>query len=107
MKLPIINKTYNHFDDGKIRESRRDTVLIKEIIPFDDIDTDTLKMWEDDVENCDWLYEKQTDYFIKGYLKETKEEIIYVRTKNYGWFSLGYWAGRLDLDGSLVKMYDN
>ena len=31
------------------------------------------------------------------------EKIIFVRTvkNNDGWFSLGFWGGRLDIDGSL------
>jgi hypothetical protein len=34
------------------------------------------------------------------------EKIIFVRTinNNDGWFSLGWWGGRLDIDGSLNAM---
>jgi hypothetical protein len=113
MELGIeINKIYNYFDDGKIKESRRLSVLITEIIPFDKIDIDTLKLWESEVETCYWLYSKETDFFIKGILKITEkknEEIYFVRTtdNNPGWFSLGHWAGRLDIDNSLLKSYTN
>ena len=38
--LPEIGKTYNCFDDGKIRESRMYQVTIDEIIPFEKADND-------------------------------------------------------------------
>ena len=109
MEIPQINKTYNYFDDGKIWESRRLPVVIREIIPFEKIDSKTLSIWKDEVENCDWLYAKSTDFFIKGMLElsdDSKVEIIFVRTidNRDGWFSLGWWAGRLDVDGSLEEI---
>ena len=63
--IPRLNETYNCFVDGKIRESRKYTVLIKEVIPFDNIDESTLKIWLDDVKRCYWLYKEETDFFIK------------------------------------------
>lgn len=51
--------------------------------------------------------QKKTDYFVKGALKisDTKiETIFFVRTLNDGWFSLGLWGGRLDIDGELLKI---
>lgn len=107
MKNIAINKVYDYFDDGKIRESRRMPVRITEIIPFDKIDVETLLEWTNDVEQCHWLYSKETDYFIKGDLElndNEHEQIVFVRTLNHGWFSLGWWGGRLDVDGSLAKM---
>lgn len=101
--IPEINKTYYYFDDGKIRESRRDNVKINEVITFNEIDDGTLTSWEKEVIQCDWLYNKETDYFIKGRLENWKEPVIFVRTIDNGWFSLGFWAGRLDIDGTLNK----
>jgi hypothetical protein len=107
-----LNKTYNCFDDGKIRESRRIEVIITKIIPFDEIDSETLEFWKEEVEECDWLYAKETDYFVKADLKVSENEIkkiIFVRTinNNDGWFSLGYWGGRLDVDGKLTESLNN
>lgn len=100
--LPILNKTYYFFDDGKIRLSRRSRVVIKEIIPFNEIDQETLSEWKDEVSQCDWLYRETTDYFVKaGEDDGLGETHIFVRSKNDGWFSLGYWGGRLDIDGRL------
>lgn len=33
-QIPIENRTYNYFDDGKIRESRLYEAWITDIIPF-------------------------------------------------------------------------
>ena len=40
---PVLGQTYNYFDDGKIKPSRRMEVVITEIIPFSEIDEETLK----------------------------------------------------------------
>ena len=104
-----IGKTYNYFDDGKIKESRKSPVIITHIIPFNKIGKRILKQWEEEAEDCDWLYEKETDFFIKGdlYVTETQiEKIVFVRASRNGWFSLGWWGGSLDVDGSLTKISD-
>jgi hypothetical protein len=107
--LPVLGKIYNYFDDGKIRLSRISEVIITEIIPFAEIDEATLELWKEEIEECHWLYAKETDFFVKGDLKISDnkiEKIIFVRTinNNDGWFSLGWWAGRLDIDGSLKAL---
>jgi hypothetical protein len=102
MNLPEIGKTYNCFDDGKISESRRYEVTIMEIIPFKEIDKDTLEQWNEEVKTCDWLYDVKTDYFIKAWNGADIE--TFVRTKDKGWFSMGFMcSGRLDIDGSLTE----
>lgn len=106
--IPKIDKIYNCFDDGKIKESRLYKVKIKEIVPFDMIDKDTLAEWNKEVKQCDWLYSKITDYFIKTISSDMDEE-IFVRTLDNGWFSIGGFinSGRLDVDGSLTKYLEN
>ena len=92
MNLPEINKTYNYFDDGKIRESRRFPVKITGIVPFDKIDEDTHDLWEIEHTQCDWLYADTTDYFVIGNLSDReydREIVVFVRTVDGGWFSLG------------------
>lgn len=102
--LPEIGKIYNCFDDGKINKSRLYTVEISEIIPFDKIDKETLKKWKQQVNQCYWLYAKETDYFIKT-INGEDGDAVFVRTKNIGWFSIGDFmnSGRLDVDGSLTQ----
>ena len=93
----IVGEHYDYFDDGKIRESRRSDCTLLEKIPFTDIDKDTLSLWQEEVETCHWLYSKETDFFIKAIINfEYEPETVYfVRTKDGGWFSLGFWGGRL------------
>ena len=102
-KVPKIGKTYNCFDDGKISYSRLYTVDVKEIIPFDKIDSTTLDEWKEQVKECYWLFSKETDYFIKT---ENGEDgsAIFVRTIDGGWFSIGQFmnSGRLDIDGEML-----
>ena len=104
--LPEIGKTYNCFDDGKIRESRMYQVTIDEIIPFEKADNELLELWEKEGLPRYWLFEK-TDYFIKFTSNEFKDEPngVFARTKGGNWFGLGnYWnSGRLDIDGSLTE----
>ena len=102
-----VGKTYDYFDDGKISESRRMPVTITEIIPFDKIDEETLKSWKEEVIEIDWVYNPITDYFIKGTIKEDgldDIDIIFVRTLENDWFSMGWWAGYLDVNGEFLKI---
>lgn len=96
--IPVVGKTYHYFDDGKIKLSRRGEVVVTEVIAFKDIDQNTLNYWQAEVEECDWLYAPKTDFFVKV---DTFFDIIFVRTKDDNWFSFGFLAGRLDIDGSL------
>ena len=102
--IPEIGKTYNCFDDGKITEGRLYTVDVVNVIPFDKIDKETLSEWKEQVNECDWLFAKTTDYFIKT---ENGEDgnAVFARTLNGGWFSIGQFmnSGRLDVNGSLTK----
>lgn len=108
MEIPKINNTYNCFDDGKIRESRLYTVTVKKLIPFEDAETSLLLEWNTEVCNCNWLYKRNTDFFVVTVNQDNEEE-IFVRTINNGWFSIGGFlqGGRLDVDGSLTKILNN
>jgi hypothetical protein len=58
--------------------------------------------WETEKKDCHWIYADKTDFFIKTWNGEELE--YFVRTKDGGWFSMGYMnSGRLDVDGSLTK----
>lgn len=107
-KIPEIGKTYNCFDDGKVSLSRLYTVDVIDVIPFNKIDKETLDIWEEQVSEYDFLFAKETDYFIKT---ENGEDgnAIFVRTLNGGWFSIGRFmnSGRLDVDGDLTVSLNN
>jgi hypothetical protein len=53
--------------------------------------------------DCYWLYAPETDYFIKAEYDDEEEPAYFVRTKDGGWFSLGFFGARLDTDGSLYS----
>lgn len=92
--MPIVGVEYDFFDDGKIRESRKTSVVITEVILFKEMDAATKQLWESEVESCYWLYAPSTDYFVKGIINGD-EKVVFVQTKDGGWFSLGFWGGRL------------
>ena len=104
--IPTKGEIYNYFDDGKIREDRRESVLIKSIIPVDKINSDVFMTWKNDVKECDWLYAKETDCFIEGHLTESNYDLIFARTIDGGWFSFGHFLldGRLDVSGKRTKI---
>ena len=100
--VPEVGKEYHAFDDGKIRPSRLEVVKITELIPFDKADEELINEWKQNIEECYWLYATETDYFAKG---EWDDETSYfVRTEDGGWFSLGWFGSRLDIDG---RLYEN
>ena len=102
-KLPILGKTYNHYDDGKIKESRLMKSVVTNISEFND----KLLSQEDkeDIVECGFLYSENTDYVIEADLYIDEDDIVkvkYVRTLDGEWFSLGWWVGLLDVDNSLT-----
>ena len=97
--VPEVGKEYHTFDDGKIKPSRHSIATITEIIPFAKADAEMLDFWKQEAEDCYWLLANETDYFVKAeYADETS---YFVRTADGGWFSLGWFGARLDIDGSL------
>ena len=104
-QIPEIGKKYNCFDDGKISHSRLYTVDVVDVIPFENIDEDTLNEWKERVEECDWLFAKETDFFVKTANGEDGDA-TFVRTLNGRWFSIGQFmnSGILDVDGELTAI---
>ena len=102
--VPEVGKEYHIFDDGKINPSRHSTATILEIIPFDKCeDEELIKLWYKDVADCYWLYATETDYFVRANSDDYSDPDYFVRTQDGGWFSLGWWGSRLDIDGELYK----
>jgi hypothetical protein len=99
--VPEVGKEYHTFDDGKINPNRHGIAIISNVIPFAEADTELLDFWKQEVDECYWLYAKETDYFVKA--EYTDETSYFVRTEDGGWFSLGWFGARLDIDGSLYK----
>lgn len=106
-QIPEVGKTYNCFDDGKIRDSRLYTVDVVSVIPFGEADELLLSKWNAAVSEAYWLFAKQTDFFVKTENGEDGDA-VFVRTIDGGWFSIGMFmnSGLLDVDGSLTIKLD-
>lgn len=107
--LPEIGKRYHFFEDGKSGPGRHYIIEITNIIPFESItDGELLDAYNAEVEECDFLYAPETDYFIYGRkvlpnnTLDTEDEFIFIRTYYDGWFSFGHLFedGQLDVDSS-------
>lgn len=106
--LPEVGKRYHFFEDGKSGPSRHFIIEITNIVPFEDItDGELLDAYDAEVEECDFLYAPETDYFIYGrkVLEDNtldEEDFIFIRTDYGGWFSFGHLLddGLLDVDSS-------
>jgi len=107
--MPEIGKTYNCFDDGKISYGRLYTVYVVDVIPFKDVDNETLDRWRELVVECSSLFADETDFFVKTTDGENGGNTFFVRTTDGGWFSIGEFmdSGRLDVDGELTNILNN
>jgi predicted ATP-dependent Lon-type protease len=99
----VLGRTYNYWDDGKRSPSRRHDVKIIDMLHPFLVPWKIRRQWKRHVKTCYWLFAKKTDFFLKAILsvrnedRSYSEEIIYfVRTVDGGWFSLGFWGGRLE-----------
>ena len=108
-EVPKEGYKYHFFDDGKTSASRHYIVKIKKVIPFNELTSkELIKEIKYEQKDCDWLYNSVTDYVIEGNLLDIDIGPVYfIRDVDGGWFSIGFWAGRLDIDGSWYKRIIN
>lgn len=104
-RVPNCGERFHFFDDGKTSPSRHFIVEIDRVISWDQVHSeDLLKEIITEQKDCNWLYAPVTDYVIHGQLLGTGiEPLWFIRTKDGGWFSIGFWAGELDIDGLKFK----
>ena len=104
-RVPNCGERFHFFDDGKTSPSRHFIVEIDRVISWDQVHSeDLLKEIITEQKDCNWLYAPVTDYVIHGQLLGTGiEPLWFIRTNEGGWFSIGFWAGELDIDGSKFK----
>ena len=137
--VPVVGKFYHFFDDGKTSPSRHYICRAERIIPFTkakdiifstprgesikdgkfesfNIDMSLEDIWKDEVKQCYWLYDTETDYFVEASCPVFDEyNLWFVRTKDGGWFSMNiqnFWqSGELDVDGKkfeeIVEFWNN
>ncbi len=113
MKNIEIGKSYSLFDNGVRASSRHFTVTVLEVIPFDkmkEYNQQIFELWEKEKESSP--YNISTDFFIKTICEELEEDgledfkhIYFVEGKNDTIWSLGEYAGVLDVDGDLTKRF--
>ena len=109
VRIPEIDERIKFFDDGKTSPSRRYWATVKEVVSHDKAIQKYKQYYEDwqkEKAECDWLYAKETDYFILAEIPEYDDDtIVFVRTIDGGWFSLDsphWWmSGLLDVDDKL------
>lgn len=141
-KVPVIGKQYHFFDDGKISHSRHYMATVVDIISPEqakdikmnyqgmNILVSLYTIWREEIDRHrqtgnfkvftnrsmdvgePWLYDEETDYFVKCSIPEYDEnDIWFVRTINGGWFSLDtvntWMAGRLDVSGKLFDTLED
>ncbi len=104
--IPKIGKRYHCFDDGKISLSRHFIIKIDEILDFMQFKKkypEMVKQYIEETKSCYWLYSRRSDKFIITLNGEGSEPGVYIRTKDGGWFGIGYFSSRLDVTGKLWK----
>ena len=105
--IPKKNKKYSYFDDGKIKPSRHSFMKILDVIPFEEASLEMIEFWEAMKSASDWIFAKETDYFIIGYEMpddsnyQTIHTTLFARHDDRGWYGFrtddpdGYWHGQL------------
>lgn len=117
--IPQVGATYNFYDDGKIRPSRRFIATVLRVISCKEAETikfpicrigekSLYDIWKEEKEGHTWLYAEDTDCFIECSITDYDAHTIwFARAKDGGWFSLdiqnSWQSGRLDADGHLTK----
>ena len=131
--VPLVGKFYHFWDDGKCGAGRHYICRIERIIPFTkakdiilntprgeeildktgkfesfDIDMSLEDIWKDEVKECDWVFDEETDYFVEASCPVYDDHNLwFARTKDGGWFSMNiqsWWqGGRLDINGEIYE----
>lgn len=114
--FPEIGKTYDVYDDGKVRESRRFQVIPYAIEKLEA--NPVADLIADYIENDDFYYlgdgklgniYKLDVVYCKLVEGDTErigvEKLAFMLDKNFDWFGIGSfsWEGLLDIDGTLTK----
>lgn len=122
-RIPQVGEILPAFDDGKIRLSRLYFAEIIEVITFNDAKTinvcdadgnsiNLIDAWEAEKKDIYWLFADDTDYFVRAKVKgDIYEDQWFARTKDGGWFSMGYIdrmiGARLDSDMELFDSWSD
>ena len=100
-----IGDKFNCYDDGKVRVSRQDVVIIKDIIPIEKWDEDQWsKINESLIDDEEWAKGVDHKVCLIGVNSEGKED-IFLKTRYESWFSIDEWgSGLLDVNEQFTEM---
>lgn len=115
--VPKVGNYYHFWDDGKTGPSRHYICKCEKIIRIKEAKSimihtsDNISLydiWKEQVEKYNWIYAKETDYFIEISCPTYDDNHLYaVRTKDGGWFTLNiqsWWQdGTLDVTGEIYE----
>ena len=124
--LPKVGEYYHFFDDGKTSQGRHYICRCERIITPEEAKSvmievpnkyvndakDSISLYDhwhnNEMPEYDWLYAKNTDYFIEcSCPKYDDYNLWFVRTKDGGWFSMNiqsWWqSGSLDVNGEIFE----
>ncbi len=96
-QIPKIGDKYYAHDDGKSADWRRHIVTITDVKTPDEVSQEILDEWKDEVMECDWLYDPNTDFFVfaESDTEAHEKKHIFVRTIDRGFFSMGFLSSSL------------
>lgn len=109
--IPIVNKTYYFYEDGKISKTRQKSVVVTEVltnIPYKAKYPEKFRTWLSEKKSYYYLYRDTTDYFVNAVNKDNAKEIFtFVRSKikSLPWISFGGFLtyGVLDVTNELTN----
>lgn len=114
MDLPKEGQAYYYYDDGKPYNSRKYLYKVVSVIPKKEYIIKLFDKWMECVEDYDWLYSNDTDYFVEAEPVNDLDMpfLVFVRNKYNGWFSFNncIWDGILDVNNKITEklnLYNN
>ena len=99
--VPEVGRRYHCFDDGKITFSRHFIIQVDEVLghqQFKKKYPKEFELYREAVKGHYWLYSTHSDKFIITHKGENDELGVYVRTKQGGWFGIGFYWNSAELD---------
>lgn len=104
--VPVVGRDYHAFDDGKCSFSRHYVTTVKNVYShmyFKKHFKEVYDRWVEDKKEIYWIFANTTDYFVEATNDyDDKEFQYFARTRQGGWFSIGYpdsmVGSRLDID---------
>ena len=102
-KVPSLGEKFHFFDAGRTNASRHFAVEITRVIPWRSIAArDIRKLITQEQEKRPELFVEMPDYICQGkILGLPLEPLWFTRTLDGGWYSVGFWSGLLDIDGTV------